>query len=571
LTPEEFRRHLKKRMSGAPGADGWKPEELASFPQDTWRTFLGLWEDWCTRKVFPDNLQHSKQVFLPKEEVLSDVTPVDKLRPICIQPVLCRVLASCMAERAQAWILAKVSADTHGALKGRGVEAGVLSLDAALSRDDILMSLDAYKCFDFMSPELSVGLLEHEGMHPQWAQHLSHMWGCQHRWLQFSGATDACPSVVSNSVPQGCAMAPMALVCMLLEATRAVQASAAGAKLQQSVFVDDRTLVASDPTVALGAWTCWGQWCGRLGLKENLKKLAVVCRVPWKRRVLVQGGIPVRSFTDSTRVLGVDFDVGEAGLGVPTHDARVVKAERVLQRLARAPLGARLKRLLFRTRASPLLAWGVWFHSDNKKEDAKLTTRIKRLLGRVTTMGSRDLWMLLEGPWVSSCFAAGTSAVAGLVRAREYWITRGVVLPGARWQKRVDKFLTASDFQQALPGQWVHPGVGVIDITGAQPRAQLGRALHLLREAYRLRPLLRCMRVHARMDVRCSMVVLLVRLCLAPLRMEPPWLDVLGVIVSRFLRGTTSAGSARTFPTAALVYRNTLSGADLDGLVVREI
>ncbi|CAE7828023.1 unnamed protein product [Symbiodinium sp. CCMP2592] len=53
--------------------------------------------------------------------------------------------------------------------------------------------------------------------------------------------------------------------------------------------------------------------------------------------------------------------------------------------------------------------------------------------------------------------------------------------------------------------------------------------------------------------------------------MEPPWPGALGVVVSRSRRGTTSAGSARTFPTVVLEYHSILSGADLDGQVVKEI
>ena len=40
-----------------------------------------------------------------------------------------------------------------------------------------------------------------------------------------------------------------------------------------------------------------------LGLRENMQKLAVICRVPWKR-------LPVLAFAPSARVLGVGFLTG---------------------------------------------------------------------------------------------------------------------------------------------------------------------------------------------------------------------------------------------------------------------
>ncbi|OLP95941.1 hypothetical protein AK812_SmicGene21873 [Symbiodinium microadriaticum] len=223
---------------------------------------------------------------------LACVTPVDKFRPSCIQ---CRTWASCMAERAQ---------------RGRGVEAAVLASEAALSRDDIIMSLDAYKHFDEMSPELSVGLLEHEFTNASTRSGLS---------MNAKGGdanTDGCSLVVLLIVLPSMRLGASKLRTLWFRwqwfARTGNRQGCAGFRCRGCIAA------ARFRKRAGGVRSCCCAWCLDLlglaysaGLKGNLKKLAAVCRILWK--ALVQGGVPALSFTDSAKVFGEDFDVGEVG------------------------------------------------------------------------------------------------------------------------------------------------------------------------------------------------------------------------------------------------------------------
>mmetsp|Transcript_21143 Transcript_21143/g.50264 ORF Transcript_21143/g.50264 Transcript_21143/m.50264 type:complete len:1839 (+) Transcript_21143:1915-7431(+) len=484
ISPELLVQHLKAKLQGSAGADGWRADELLAFPMATWRCFLDLWHSWCQQGAFPSCWRHSRQIFLPKAEVLDGALEVDRMRPICVQPVLCRALSSCMAQLCREWVLTKVDGCTFGALRGRGVEAAVLLLDAALGKDSIMFSLDFRKCFDMMSPEPAIGILEHEGLHPQWARHLHFMWIDQQRWLQLGVWTDSDSTLVPNSVPQGCAMAPLALVCLLAEASRDVPRVAAEAGFRQCIFIDDRTFVTSSVAAALRAWRGWTGWSHRLGLAENGQKLCVLCTHPQKRHELVQGGVPVRALAEEARVLGVDFSLGST-TATATRDQRLLKAAAILQRLANLPVGQATKRLLFRTRASPLASWGAWLSADPVRESAKLTTQLKRCLGQVSTMGSRDLWLLLEGHWSAPAFTAAVSATAAYGRAKAYWDAQGLQLPPARWFRRVSGFFGGLGFRHVLPDTWSHPIVGDFVMAGPQPRQWIGRTVHLLRECWR--------------------------------------------------------------------------------------
>ena len=74
---------------------------------------------------------------------------------------------------------------------------------------------------------------------------------------------------VSTSMPQGDPLSPLGLIVTLAEAVQSV--SHAG--YTQSVFLDDRLLVAATVKQLLQGWRLWKSWSRRLGLVENDDKL----------------------------------------------------------------------------------------------------------------------------------------------------------------------------------------------------------------------------------------------------------------------------------------------------------
>ena len=133
------------------------------------------------------------------------------MRPIAVQPVMCHIISSAFARRTSAreWLQTIVPDFTHGAVAGRDVATALLPLQETFDDYGIIISLDQAKCFDHVIPELALGHLKHAGMHPQWIKHFTWTWSHQKRWVQFGRATH---QKVSTSIPQGCAIAPLALV-----------------------------------------------------------------------------------------------------------------------------------------------------------------------------------------------------------------------------------------------------------------------------------------------------------------------------------------------------------------------
>ena len=315
--------NMARQNSGAPGCDGWGCTEMRWWPEKAWCIFLELWHDWCTRNEFPDSWQHCRLVMLPKDDLQHGSVKVSAMRPICIQPLICELISSVMAKKAQDWVLRLVSPDVHGALRGRGIEAAIAILDQTFKHNRLLCSLDLAKAFDHMYPTLAIGLLRRSGFHEQWANHLQHMWSKQWRWMQMLNYTNAEPELVETSVPQGCAMAPLAMVVLLMEAERDVTTFCrANGLFQQAVFVDDGSFATDTPQNLPRACQRWRTWCDRLGLAENSDKMKIVCLVQGKSLALQQLGFEQRSIVSSTRVLGVGFGEHEN----PTIMKRVGKA-----------------------------------------------------------------------------------------------------------------------------------------------------------------------------------------------------------------------------------------------------
>ncbi len=307
LTPEGLQFDARHVNLGAPCPDGWATEELSHWPIAAWEQFLQLWHVWCEDNAFPNAWQHSKQVMIPKNTVTASSVLVKDLRPVTVQPVICRIISSQIAKTATRWIEAQTTISTHGGLRKRSLEGAMMALDHGFEQGSILVSLDMEKCFDFVQPEIAIAHLEHAGFHPQWAAHLHHMWTSQHRWIQLGDQYSDQPQRVKTSLPQGCAMAPIALITLLVAATRTLEDTYGSEYTIFSNYIDDRAFATNDPDVAFELITEWQKWCCRLGLKESQAKMKIICKNPVQARRMIELGVPPATFVDNLCILGVDF------------------------------------------------------------------------------------------------------------------------------------------------------------------------------------------------------------------------------------------------------------------------
>ena len=276
-SPATLQAAARKQAGSAAGPCGWTGDELASLPLPVWVIYSQLISRWLSRGVFPAIWQYARQVHLAKEDVsVSEGTSdVSQMRPICVLSCWWRVLTSAIAshEAIRTWSDQVCDPTQFGGLSGRGVTDALAALSSEfhLSSSKILVSLDYAKCFDNTDPELSLAIMQEAGFPSMVCQMLKHVWCNQQRFLQFEGAVLPCPERVVASLPQGDGLSPLALNILLSAACRAVQRQM-GPGYMQSVFLDDRALVCSNPQQAKQAMTEWSQWSKCFGLVENAHK-----------------------------------------------------------------------------------------------------------------------------------------------------------------------------------------------------------------------------------------------------------------------------------------------------------
>ena len=250
----------------APGCDGWSGQEVGSLPIVVFDKFLTLVKRWSILGQWPSSWQHIRQVHTRKEQGVGPVRPKD-LRPIAVLSVWYRILLTAVSrqEAVQQWILRIAPAACHGGLRGRSVATALSQLLPALEQGSTALALDYRKCFDMTHPKLVLGHMKLHRWPPGLMSLFEHVWLQQHRWLELGHLVDATPHIVSSSLPQGDPFSPLGLLLVLGDATQEVAALG----VSQSVFMDDRVLVAPTVRQLLRAQQLWARWSERLGLQEN--------------------------------------------------------------------------------------------------------------------------------------------------------------------------------------------------------------------------------------------------------------------------------------------------------------
>ena len=486
LNVDELVAVARQKKTESAGPDGWSAAEVRHWPPRAWQIFIHLWQSWVFRNEFPEVWRHSRQVMIPKTEGTFGQVSVADMRPIAIQPVLCRIISSAFAQRIETkeWLQNLIPDYTHGAVAGRDVATALLTVQETFAKFRLLVSLDQAKCFDHVIPELALGHLAHAGMHPEWIRHFTWTWSHQKRWLQFGRATSDSPQHVFSSIPQGCAIAPLALVVLMNEASQAIQRlSGSEDTLTQSIYVDDRALAVSTPQLAVKAINAWGSWSSRLGLKENLNKMQIVCKQWSQKQTMISLGINEKHFVSSTRILGLDF-VADSSNPCPTEQRRKAVALRILPRLQVLPMSRSFKEVLYRTRCQTIISWGCWMTGHNPDFDSAWITQLKKVLG-AHRMASRALWTLLQGHWVSPLLTANIACVSHFIRSLNFWHSRQVFVHDGAWVSRVRDILQKAGFEQISFGHFRHPTWGDHQFCNQFWKQTSKNVAHQLREIWR--------------------------------------------------------------------------------------
>lgn len=285
IQPLALKNQSMKRQGKACGLDGWSATETNAWTMCIWNSFAVLVNHWLCQGQLPSVFRNIKQVHLPKEDctVTCDAIAASSLRLISIQPHLWRVIAGCTAshQETKEWVAAWIPREFHGGIAGRGVHTALACLDSAMYKDDFLASLDLQKCFDHVSPQLACQVLRELRFPHTWAAAIESIWCHQSRWLQLFDTSLSEPVPVASSMPQGDALAPMALNAVttgLFRAHELAMSRAGHAQPKSTIFLDDRSFVCQTQAQAHAAIDAWQQLAHAVGMKENAGKTKILVR-----------------------------------------------------------------------------------------------------------------------------------------------------------------------------------------------------------------------------------------------------------------------------------------------------
>ena len=451
---------------------------------------VDLLNRWFSRHEVPTVWKSIRQILLQKPNAkLRDTDhalPAKDLRPIAIQSVIWRTIASAWTRRPQtrAWVASWVHPSACGGIQGKSVAHAVdrLLQDFEKRRGGVLLSLDFAKCFDTVDPKIGVNCLKFLGCPQEILLALTEVWQ-QERWLCFRRDCLPKPAQVNTSIPQGDAISPLTLLAVLTGLTgRVLQARPEPHTLV--TFLDDRNMVAKTPELAGPLWNTWRQLSPRVGLKENDAKAQVVARQAVFKPRLIAAGFDEEHIAPGARVLGVDFTARLGAAHTPSQDARLQTARLRVDRVGALPVSACVKAHLVSSLAITKAAWGAWLKPLSAKP---LSTCVRKNTGGSHIAGSPNLFFLLSGHGLNLNFAAGFGAyinLASVARAQARpWPNSS---PQGTWLGTVRSWLQCLNWQEESAWVWTHPMINFqINWTRPIDESTKHREQHALREAWR--------------------------------------------------------------------------------------
>ena len=325
-----------RQSRGAAGVDSWSGSEIASLPVIVMDAFAALARRWVLAGAAPVQFSECRMVLLPKEGKVdvSLVTTVADLRPISVLSCWWRLWIGCVLRVPECvhWIQHFLP---HEVAVGNDVSAEqcVYELvDEWTACQGGLVSLDYSKAFDRLHPVVSIAMLRHLGWPSGLVNVLAHVWSSQRRWIQFQSETFERP-LAAPALPQGDPLGPLIMTLWVVSGANYVQrlANPGLGRVLSRFYIDDRSLVSSDPDALRDHVDLWLAWSNSVGLVENVNKMVVLGR---SRQLMVRLDALFPGVVSSVAtVLGVGIGFGTRKI-TAKEAARINSSIRIIRLLA---------------------------------------------------------------------------------------------------------------------------------------------------------------------------------------------------------------------------------------------
>ncbi|CAJ1353724.1 unnamed protein product [Effrenium voratum] len=351
------------RASGAAGTDQWHADEIRQLPKAAWEVFWNLTERWEVTGQLPEVLKEIRQINLTKPgKVNGDSIDSSSLRPISIYSHFWRLYTSTWArsDQVREWKITAQEPEVGGSKGQPGCENMAADALDEFHTMGYMGSLDYTQAFDHVNPKLAAWNMSRKGLHEGLCRVLENAWTDQRRFLAWDGHVNAEPMCTDWGVPQGDALSPTALTCLLSDGLKWVKTTAddTPGRARHFIYMDDRTWTASSSSKLLRVQEAWQTWSHLMGLRESPRKSQLTAMRPKQREELQKQAPDPSHVKASVEMLGT-VTVGKMKRSsVEKETQRIQKGKTRIDRVGLLPVPRSVKYASIHTMATPVVTYG---------------------------------------------------------------------------------------------------------------------------------------------------------------------------------------------------------------------
>ena len=179
-----------------------------------------------------------------------------------------------------------------GGVGGPDVVSLLLSYDLEFPVENFgrVAALDFAKAFDSCDTSLVLRILSKIGVPNKIVRLLANQWTQHNKWVTFANSVCPRPLSLTRGLPQGDPWSPIGMSLVLMLAKQRADQLVPEAK--SLLYLDDRTILAPNPTILKRALDAWDALYQCTKLQNNPNKQQFLARCPTLFHPLVSEGFP---------------------------------------------------------------------------------------------------------------------------------------------------------------------------------------------------------------------------------------------------------------------------------------
>ena len=408
-----------RHCSGNGGPDLWSSEEIKDMPEKAIATWYKLTLRWLEIGELPQQLRQVRMTNLIKPNKIQNKHWLDiaDTRPLSVMSIFWRIYANMWhnSQSCKDWIVANVPAEIGCHTGAAGSEEIMNELqDVYSTRNGFLATLDWSQTYDRMDAHATGTFLKQIGWPPKLIRLMTLAWD-HDRFVCWNQNYLPRP-LPAKVTPQGCPLAPIALLCWTVAGFKWVKAqSGPGPAVTTRIYMDDRSFHSTDLERILTTIDVWNRWSIRVSLKENTKKTQI-CGKTKQNKATLDLLCPQQWKRSEVEILGV-CSLSNRRKYTHKEEGRIKKAFSRANLLKSCHLDWNLLHLAFRWFITPVVCYGWSVRLPTCHTTDQLFNKFS-VISQQQYHASSDLRKILYGGAIHIQLQAASNLLRRIVRMK---------------------------------------------------------------------------------------------------------------------------------------------------------